>query len=63
MASLKKQKETDLWNCCAVLLRIPAMGITHSEMIAITIPTGYRSLFGGSRHADRHRSESAVVLC
>src|ERR1022692_1762523 len=31
-----------------------------SEMMAITIPTGCRSLFGGSRNGDRHRRNRFV---
>src|ERR1017187_10454283 len=33
-----------------------------SEMMAITIPTGCRSLFGGSRNGDRHRRNRFVAL-
>jgi hypothetical protein len=33
-----------------------------SEMMAIAIPTGSRSLFGGSRNGDRHRRNHFLKL-
>jgi hypothetical protein len=43
-------------------LRIPSDADHDSEMMAIAIPTGSRSLFGGSRNGDRHRRNHFLKL-
>ena len=45
-----------------IVMRSPSDADQRSEVMPITIPTGSRSVFGGPRNEDRHRSGSANSL-
>jgi hypothetical protein len=44
-----------------ILVRIPSDADHRSEVMAITIPTGCRSLFGSCRNGDRHRRNHFIT--